>query len=115
MLYLGSIEMGHVISGPCYNLKGTILQRNNRKMTIIWSFSYYYFVKFHGKKLSEPQNDHDFLLYQNPCYNEVCCKGTALYFIKLTIRMERYGMETNFRRSHIEIFIKLHIQCKCTP
>ena len=44
----GSIEMDLVISEPCY--KGTILQRNYRKMTIIWSFSYNSFVKFHVKK-----------------------------------------------------------------
>ena len=46
-LYLGSIGMDHVISESCY--KGTILQRNDRKMTISWSFSYHYYVKFHGK------------------------------------------------------------------
>ena len=33
----------------CY--KGTILQRNYRKITILWSFSYNSFVKFHGKIL----------------------------------------------------------------
>ena len=33
----------------CY--KGTNLQRNYRKMTIIWSFSYKFFIKFHGKTL----------------------------------------------------------------
>ena len=26
-------------------------------MTIQWSFSYYSFVKFHGKEIWEPQND----------------------------------------------------------
>ena len=39
--------MEHVLSEPCY--KGTVLQRNYRKMTILWSFSFNYFVKFHGK------------------------------------------------------------------
>ena len=48
MIYLRSIGMDHVISELCY--KGTILQRNYRKMTIPWSFSYNSFVKFHGKK-----------------------------------------------------------------
>ena len=42
-------------------------------MTIKWSFSYNSFVKFHGKK-----NWDITLLYPNPCYNEVCYKGTAL-------------------------------------
>ena len=42
------IEMDSVISALCY--KGTILQRNYMKMTISWSFSYNYFVKFHGKE-----------------------------------------------------------------
>ena len=56
MLYLGSIGMDRVISDPCY--KGTILQRNYRKMTIKWSFSYNSFVKFHGTKIWEPQHDH---------------------------------------------------------
>ena len=46
MLNLGSIGMDRDISGPCY--KGTILQRNYRKMTIKWSFSYNSFVKFYG-------------------------------------------------------------------
>ena len=46
------------------------------KMNISWSFSYYYyFVKFHGKKIWEPQHDH---VVSNPCYNEVCYKGSAL-------------------------------------
>ena len=34
-----------VISELCY--KGIILQRNSRKMTILWSFSFNSFVKFH--------------------------------------------------------------------
>ena len=42
MLCLGFIEM------LSYNR--TILQRNYRKMTNFWSFSYNSFVKFHGKK-----------------------------------------------------------------
>ena len=46
-LSLGSIGMDHVISELCY--KGTILQRNYRKMTILWSFSYKFFVNLHGK------------------------------------------------------------------
>ena len=40
--------MDHVISELCY--KGTILQRYYRNMTILWSFSYNSFVRFHGKK-----------------------------------------------------------------
>ena len=41
----GSIKMDHVITESCY--KGTILYRNYWKMTILWSFSYNCFVKFH--------------------------------------------------------------------
>ena len=68
---LGSIGIGldHVISESCY--KGTILQRIDRKMTILWSFSYYSFVKFHGKLFG---NHNMTCLYRNLCY-----KGTALY------------------------------------
>ena len=53
-LCLGSIGMDPVISELCYkgtNIflhKRTILQRNYRKMTISWSFSYNSFEKFHG-------------------------------------------------------------------
>ena len=50
-----------VISEPCY--KGSILQRNYRKMTSIsWSFSYNSFVKFHVKKIWS----HMIVLYLNP-------------------------------------------------
>ena len=45
--------MDHVIHESCY--KGIILQRNSKKMTILWSFSYNSFVKFCGKKIWEPQ------------------------------------------------------------
>ena len=41
-------------------------------MTILWSFSYKSFVKFHVKNIWEPH-------YQNPYHNEVCYKGKALY------------------------------------
>ena len=47
MLYLGSMEWT-VLEANCV-IKGTILQRNYRKMTIPWSFFYNSFVKFHGK------------------------------------------------------------------
>ena len=52
--------------------KGTILQMNYRKMTILLSFSYKSFIKFHVKNIWEPQ-------YKNPYHNEVCCNGTAFY------------------------------------
>ena len=45
-----------MLSELCY--KWTILQRNNRKMTTLWSFSYNSCVKFHGKKLWEAQHDY---------------------------------------------------------
>ena len=60
-------------NGQCY--KGTISQRNYRKMTIQWSFSYDSFVKFHAKKFGS----HNItVLYPNLCYNKVCYKGTIL-------------------------------------
>ena len=40
-----------------------------------WSFFYKSFVKSHCKKYES----HMTVLYLNPCYNEVCYKGTALY------------------------------------
>ena len=51
-----SIGIGFVVNDPCY--KGTILQKNYRKMTISWAFSYNSFVKLHGKKIWESQHDH---------------------------------------------------------
>ena len=45
---LGSIGLDDVISELCY--KATILQRNYRKMTILWSFSYNSFVSIHCEK-----------------------------------------------------------------
>ena len=56
-----SIRIKSVISELCF--EWTILQRNYRKMTILWSFSYNSFVKFHGKKL----DSHNMtMLYPNP-------------------------------------------------
>ena len=52
-LYLGSMGTDCVISESCY--KGTIFQRNYRK--IPWSFSTNYVVKFHVKKTWELQQD----------------------------------------------------------
>ena len=40
--------MEHIINELIYN--GTIKQRNYRKITISWSFSYNFFAKFHDKK-----------------------------------------------------------------
>ena len=54
--------MGHVTSEMCF--KETILQGNYRKMTILWSFSYDSFVKFHGSHTMT-------VLYPNLCYNKV--------------------------------------------
>ena len=54
--------MDTVISEPCYKGKilgvGGGLQRNNRKMTILWSFSCNFFVKRHGIKNWEPHHDN---------------------------------------------------------
>ena len=44
---IGLIGMNLVLSESSY--KERILQRNDRKITILWSFSYHYFAKFHGK------------------------------------------------------------------
>ena len=54
MLCFGSIGMDGALHEPC--CKVTILQSNYRKMTIPWSFSRNYFVKYYGKKNLEPQH-----------------------------------------------------------
>ena len=41
-----------------------------------WSFSYNSFVKFLAKKIWEQQHN---CVNPNPCYSEVCFKGTALF------------------------------------
>ena len=51
-----------LISVLCY--KETILQKNYRKMTISWSFFYFSFVKFHGKKIGK---QNMVVLYLNMC------------------------------------------------
>ena len=48
-------------------------------MTILWSFFYNSFVKLHCKNVW----NHITVLYPNPCYNEMCYKGTTLYFVYL--------------------------------
>ena len=57
MLSLGPIIMNQVINELCY--KGTILQRNYRKMTISWSWSFScnFFVKFYCKKFGSHNMD----------------------------------------------------------
>ena len=79
-LFLGYSGLDHVINESCY--KRTILQRNYRKMTISWSFSYNSFVKFHGKKIGSHNMT---LLYPNTFYSEVCYKGTALYLFRICL------------------------------
>ena len=69
-----------VITELCYKLKGTILQKNYRKMTIKWSFLYNSIVKFHGKKYLEATNvkfhgkkcgRHKItVVHSNLCYND---------------------------------------------
>ena len=56
--------------------KQTNLQRNNRKMTISWSFSYISLVKLHGNKTVSHNTT---LLYPNLCYSKVFYRGSALY------------------------------------
>ena len=68
--------------------KETILQRNYRKMTILWSFSYNFFVKFifwsfpiisFLNSMVKKIGSHNMtMLNQNMGYNKVCYKGTAL-------------------------------------
>ena len=42
------------------------------------------FEKFHGKFFLEQQHDHNMtMIYPNLCFNKVCCKGTALYLVKI--------------------------------
>ena len=64
-LYLESILHRN---GPFYKrimlYKGTILLRNYRKMTMLWSFSYNSFVKFCGKIFGSHNMT---VLYPNPC------------------------------------------------
>ena len=88
-VFLGSIKLEIVISESCY--KATILQRNDRKMTMAWSISYNSFVKLQDKKIGSHKMS---LLHPNPCYNEVCyCYvGTALYMkvcANLTLKINR--------------------------
>ena len=64
----------HVISESHH--KGTILQRNYRKMTISWSFSYNSFLKCHGTVIEFGSHNMT-MLYPNICYYEICFKGTA--------------------------------------
>ena len=73
MLCLGSIGMDYVIRESCY--KGTILQRKIRKITVsaittmVWLFSYNFFVKFPGEKFRSQLTVFN--------QNEVCYRGTA--------------------------------------
>ena len=75
MAMFGVHRKGQCYSEPCY--KGIPLQSNYRKMTILWSFSCNYFVKFHGKKIWEPQHDHVTGISKSQ-FIEVCNKETAL-------------------------------------
>ena len=87
-LCLGSIGMDSVIGELFY--KGAILQRIYRKMTILWSFSYNSFVKFHdGKIIREPQHD---CVISKPCFNKVC------YNMGLNARKPVFGRLRKHRR-----------------
>ena len=67
-LYLGYIGRDCVISESYY--KGTIVQRNYRKMT------FNFFVTFHCK---HKHGSHNMTICPNPCYNKVSYKGAAQY------------------------------------
>ena len=71
-----------VISELCY--KGTILQRNYRKMTILWSFSCNSFVKFQGKKMGATTRQCYHVISKS-VYNEVCYKETALHLYSIKV------------------------------
>ena len=47
------------------------------KVTIKWSFSYNFFVKFQGKNWTHNPT----MLYPNLCSNEMCFKGAVIQFI----------------------------------
>ena len=66
------------------NYKGTILQRNYRKMTMK-SFFYNSFLKFHGQKLWETQHDHVILiiLVSSCDIMRVQCNNMEIYSIFL--------------------------------
>ena len=49
------------------------------------SFSYNSFVKFHGTIFGSHTMT---MLKPNQCYNEVCYKGTALYFFSMFIETQ---------------------------
>ena len=67
--------MGLVICKSCY--KGTILVYNRIiGVTLKWSFSYKFFVKFHVKKIGSHKMT---VFYPNLRHNEVCYKRIALY------------------------------------
>ena len=72
MLCFRSLGKERVISELSY--EGTILQRNNRKMTMEWSFSYNFLVKFNYEKFG---NSNMTVLYPNLHFNEACYKGAA--------------------------------------
>ena len=95
MLYLASIGMDHNVSESCY--KGKILQRNCRKMTMKWSFSYNSFVKFHVNKYGSHNMMTLLHAYPTNCYKNVCNKGTILYY-KHLIKFSRCLLGLIFTR-----------------
>ena len=74
--------------------EGTILHRNYRKLTMQWSFSYNSFVKFHGKKIWEPQHDH--VIFKSLLYR-VFYKSSALYFSGHQLKEQLEGQLNNNR------------------
>ena len=58
-----------------YENDHTILQRNYRNITNLWSFSNKYFVKFHVKNIGSNM----IVLYLNIWYNQMSYKRIALY------------------------------------
>ena len=63
---------------PFHENDYSILQRNYRIMTIVWSLSYNSFVKFHLMVIKLGSHNMA-MLYPHSCYNKVCYKKTTVY------------------------------------
>ena len=95
-IYSGFTGMDLVISESCY--KGTILQRNYRKMTILWSFSYNSFVKFHGNKIWKLQQAR--VISKSFCVITRCViKGMHYYQSRCVIKGMHYYQSKRLQTS----------------
>ena len=79
MRYMYTVQSFNNARGhSCYksSYRGTILQRNYRKMAILWSFSCNSFVKFHGKYIGGLVSHNMTVLYPNQFYKG---QGTKIF------------------------------------